>query len=373
MPNSAESIIITLMLKVKTLTLLEKLISYKFYFVIGGNNTIILVKIEKQTYRNIDALVHEGKYTSTENFVDLAIRNQLLLEEEGRLGIVEDRDLKATASADRFQLSVPAKKTQVVTTSPLNNSIREMPIWGQVNRLAPAKLVLRVLLNSLARSDEKFIDLKRFGAEAVEKAIAFRLFAKKKDKTNRVRGTELYVAFPKRDLSSQQRFLTYYVGKAPLQRWTDSVLMGLSLASIEKDEEGTHMIGLTELGLQFALLHSPLVDDFFLEGREIASPFSNDEVEFLVENIRSTRLGEFDFLKFTLISIKNGADTPVTLQGRVNEFLKNKDFGFKISDKVTNTMQVGAIGRLLELGLLKIEKDAQRSKYVVSERGEQLI
>jgi hypothetical protein len=96
-------------------------------------------------------------------------------------------------------------------------------------------------------------------------------------------------------------------------------------------------------------------------------------VEFLVENIRSTRLGEFDFLKFTLISIKNGADTPVTLQGRVNEFLKHKDFGFKISDKVTNAMQVGAIGRLLELGLLKIEKDAQRSKYVVSERGEKLI
>jgi hypothetical protein len=332
-----------------------------------------LLKVEKQTYRNIEALVNEGKYASLENFVDLAIRNQLLLEEEGRLGIVENRDLKTTAIADRFQLSIPAKEPQVVTTSPLNNSIREMPIWGQINRLAPAKFVLRALLNSLAGSDEKFINLKRFGGEAAEKAIAFRLFAKKKDKTNRVRGTELYVAFPKRDLSSQQRFLNYYVGKAPLQRWTDSVLTGLSLASIEKDEEGTQIIGLTELGLQFALLHSPLVDDFFLEGREIASSFSNDEVEFLIGNIRSNRPGEFDFLKFTLTSIRNGADTPVTLRGKVDEFLRNRDFGFEISDKVTNTMQVGAIGRLLELGLLKIEKDAQKSKYVISERGEKLI
>jgi hypothetical protein len=248
-----------------------------------------------------------------------------------------------------------------------------MPIWGQVNRLAPAKFVLRVLVNYLAGSDERSIDVKRFGAETAEKATEFRLFLKKRDKTSRIRGTELYVAFPKKDPSSQQRFLNYYVGKASLQKWTGNVLTGLSFAKIEETDEGAVVIGLTDLGWKFAILHSPLVDDFFSGGKQITSSFSNEEISFLIEHVRSTRPGEYDFWVFTLNSVKKGADTPTKLRDRISELLKSRDLGFKFSEKVGTTMQAGATGRLIELGLLKIEKQAQKSKYVVSESGEELI
>jgi len=36
-------------------------------------------------------------------------------------------------------------------------------------------------------------------------------------------------------------------------------------------------------------------------------------------------------------------------------------------------MQVGAIGRLVEMRLLKIEKEAQKSKYLLTKKGEELI
>jgi hypothetical protein len=150
-------------------------------------------------------------------------------------------------------------------------------------------------------------------------------------------------------------------------------LTGLSFANIEETDEGAVVIGLTESGLKFALLHSPLIDDFFLDGKQITSPFSNEEASFLIEHIRSTRPGEYDFQLFTLTSIKKGADTPTKLKDRISEFLKSRDLGFKFSEKVATTMQGGATGRLIELGLLKIEKQAQKSKYVVSERGEELI
>jgi hypothetical protein len=334
---------------------------------------IILVRVDNQTYQKIEILVKEDKYDSIESFVELAVRNQLLLEKEGRITTFRDRSAKSVPDSDKSRLLIPQQELQALSVSPLKEDVRNMPIWGQVNRLAPAKFVLRVLLNSLNGSDESSTDLKRFSAEAAEEATEFRLFSKKRDKTHRVRGTELYVAFPKKDPSSQQRFLNYYVGKAPLQKWFGSILTGLSFAIIEETDEGAVVIGPTESGLRFALLHSPLIDDFFIDGKQITSAFSNEETSFLIEHIRSTRPGEYDFLVFTLTSIKKGADTPTKLKDRINEFLKSKDLGFKFSEKVAITMQMGGTGRLNELGLLKIEKQGQKSKYVVSERGEELI
>ena len=314
----------------------------------------------------------EARYPSIESFLEIAVRNQLLLETEGKIESTKNKDLKEITDSDRPQLSIPEKTPQILGVSPLNEAARTMPIWGQVNRLAPTKFVLRLLLNYLADSDERSIDLKRFSAETAERATEFKLFVKKKDKTRRIRGTELYVAFPKKDPSSQQRFLNYYLGKSPFKKWTDSVLTGLSLAKIEETDEGAIFIGLTESGLKFGMLHSPLIDDFFSDGKEISSSFSEEETDFLIEHIKSTRPGEYDFLMFTLASVKKGADTPTKLKDRIYEFLKNRDLGFQFSQKVANTMQIGATGRLVELGLLKIEKSAQKSKYLVQEKGEKL-
>jgi len=345
----------------------------------GVIDVIILVKLDKTTYAKVKAHVEKGNYISIENFVQIALKNQLLLETEGRLEVTSERGrVQRTARTQRPPLSkilLAQRKTQIQTTRTpsLDKAIKRAPIWGQINRLAPAKLVLRVLLNSLGASGDKSVDLRRFSAEIAEQATAFRRFAKKKDKTRRIRGEEIYVGFPKKTPSSQQRFLNYYVGKAPLRRWTDSILTGLSLASIEEIEDGSTVIGLTEAGVKFALLHSSLVDDFFLDKKQIDAPLSSDEVSFLIDHIKSVRPGEYELLVFTLNSIKKGADTPTKLRSKIFDFLKDIDLQMKLSEKVANTMQVGAIGRLVEMRLLKIEKDAQKSKYLVTERGEGLI
>jgi len=339
---------------------------------------MILVKLDKTTYGKIKTLIEKGNYASIENFIEIAVKNQLLIESEGRLELAKGQIIQRVSETEKQPLStllrVPDKQfIPTMTAQTLDASIRSAPIWGQINRLAPMKFVLRVLLNSLVTSDEGSMDLKRFSAEVAEKASEFRIFVKKKDKMKRIRGEEFYVGFPKKDPSSQQRFLNYYVGKAQLKKWTDGILAGLSLANIEEMEDGSTQIGLTETGRKFALLHSPLVDDFFLDGRQVDAPFSSDEVSFLVDHIKAVRPGDYEFLVFTLSSIKKGADTPTKLRVMIFDFLKGKDLEIKISDKVANTMQVGAIGRLVEMGLLKIEKEAQRSRYLVTEKGGELI
>jgi hypothetical protein len=336
------------------------------------------VKVDNATYARIRYLVKEGSYASVENFVEIAVKNQLLLETEGKLETVSPQSTPKTVKIEGQSpstfLRVPGKTyTQTLAAQPLEESIKSAMVWGQINRLAPAKFVLRILLNSLAASDDRSVDLKRFSAEVAEQATAFRLFAKKKDKIHRIRGEEIYVCFPERDPSSQQRFLNYFVGKAPLRKWTDSILTGLSLANIEEMEDGSTLIGLTEIGLKLALLHSPLIDDFFLKGKQIDAPLSSEEISLLIDHIKSARPGEYEFMIFTLDSVKKGADTPTKLRHRIFDFLKSKDLQIKLSEKVANTMQVGVVGRLVETRLLKIEKEAQKSKYLVTEKGEELI
>lgn len=337
-----------------------------------------MVKLDKTTYNKISTLVKKGSYVSLDNFLQIAVRNQLLLETEGRLEVAKRRPVQTTAKKQRSQhlTSVRVQKKtqiQILRTPSVDESIKSAPIWGQINRLAPAKLVLRVLLNSLGTFDDRSVDLRRLSADVAEQATIFRRFAKRKDKTRRVRGEEVYVGFPKKTPSSQQRFLNYYVGKRPLKKWTDSILTGLSLASIEEMEDGATVIGLTEAGLKFALLHSPLLDDFFLDGKQIEAPLSSDEVSFLIDHIKSVRPGEYEFLIATLSSIKKGANTPTKLRDHIFGFLKGKDLGVRLSEKVASSMQVGVIGRLVEMRFLRIEKDAQRSKYRLTQQGEALI
>jgi hypothetical protein len=344
----------------------------------GEESIILLVKLDKTSYTTINNLVKRGNYTSIENFVEIAVRNQLLLETEGRPELARRQRAQTPAGTQKTPPSTSLRvqrKTQIHTLEPLSldESIKNAPIWGQINRLAPAKFVLRILLNSLSTSGDRSVYLRLFSAEVAEQATTFRRFAKKRDKIKRIRGEEIYVGFPKKEPSSQQRFLNYYVGKSPLRKWTDSILTGLSLVSIKEMDDGSTVIGLTDAGLEFACLHSPLVDDFFLDRKQIGAPLSNDEVSFLIDHIKSVRAGEYEFLTYTLNSIRKGANTPMKLQGRIFDFLKNKNLQIKLSEKVANTMQVGAIGRLVEMRLLKIEKQAQKSKYLVTEKGDELV
>lgn len=118
---------------------------------------------------------------------------------------------------------------------------------------------------------------------------------------------------------------------------------------------------------------SPLIDDFLLQGEQIENPFSPAEVEFLLNHVKINRLGEFEYLVSVLGFIKEGSATPTALRQKVGKLLQEKHLSVKFTEKSVNTMLVGVIGRLVEMRLLGIEKDAQRSRYLVTGDGESLL
>lgn len=353
---------------------------------------IVMFNLNPATYKAIKDLVDKGMYDSIENFVEIALSNQLQLEKQGISTTSKNKMPLASTEIDEVGKLRPTRMqlgTQTFTQSlaipngnvslptlqskPTSKEARESPIWGQINRLVPIKFVLRLLANQIVPSGNDRIDLKRFSADVAEIATLARMHIEKKDKAKRIRGEELYVSFSQKEPGSQQRFVNFYVGKLPSGKWTDGILTGLGLATIEQTEEGAVVIGLTEEGKHLALLRSPLVDDFLIEGKQIENPFSDEEVKFLLKHLESLRPGEYEYLNSVLRFVKDGANTPTLLQGKISEYLKDRLVGVGVSAKVANTMQVGAIGRLVEMRLLRIEKDAQRSKYWVTDNGETML
>ena len=78
-------------------------------------------------------------------------------------------------------------------------------------------------------------------------------------------------------------------------------------------------------------------------------------------------------MKEVLRFIKEGTVTPTALRQRVAVFFKEKYPNSQNSEKFVNTMLVGLMGRLVEMRLVEIEKDAQKSKYSATKSGEQSI
>jgi len=350
---------------------------------------ILGVKLDPNSYKKIKEFVENGKYESIESFVEIAVLNQILLESNGVAGFVNkesritSKDEVAPKPSQSKQAGVQQSvqylacpkdiQPPVLPALPLTDEIRGFPIWGQVNRLAPAKMVLRMLANQVLLLGIDRVDLKRFSADMAETATLTRTYIEKKDKKERIRGEELYIALAKKDPGSQQRFINFYIGRLPSGKWTDGILTGLGLARIEQAEDSSVVIGLTEAGRKFACLPSPLIDEFLLQEKEIEDPFSSDEVEFLLDHLKVNRPAEFEYLVSVLKFIKEGTVTPTSLRLRVGKFLRDKHPATKISEKFANTMLVGLMGRLVEMRLVGIEKDAQKSKYSVTVAAETLL
>jgi hypothetical protein len=352
---------------------------------------IVGVKLEPDSYKRIKEIVERGTYDSVENFVEIAVLNQILLENnegtrfegrqesrimsKGKLGRKPSQAKLQTGTQQPIQYLACPKDVRIPALSPLplTEETKSFPIWGQINRLAPAKLVLRILVNQVLLSANDRVDLKRFSADVAETATFTRKQIEKRDKKDRIRGEELYIALSKDDPGSQQRFINFYVGRLPSGKWTDGILTGLGFARIEPAEDGSTVIGLTEAGIKFACLPSPLIDDLLLQEKQIERPFSSVEVEFLLSHLQTNRPGEFEYLVSMLRFIKGGTVTPTGLRQKVGAFLRDLHPKTQISEKFVNTMLVGEMGRLVEMGFVRIEKDAQKSTYSLTDVGDALL
>jgi hypothetical protein len=336
---------------------------------------IIINEINPEEYSKISELVEAGKYSSIAIFVEMAIKNQLLLEKSQLLSLdsisdhnTYDNTLGLTGVSDNITLRNSMEKPRVVNPITVNSKRNLLPIWGLINRFSPAKVVLRSLINTLLIEKAEFTNFKDFSEKLASEGSTIRIQLEKFEKRSDVtRGESFKMGFPMKDAKSRQRFIDTYIGRLRGDNTIGGILGELQFAVIKRVQNGNapiSVIGLTDYGWQFAKIHSPLIDELLLNQREVSSPMCDEEILFLLNHIRKVRSEDFRFLSFLYSSVKDGVSSPQEISKVVSKYFANNKLGMSF----VNSLQAGAMARLVEMRLIRIEKHGIYSSY----RAEQL-
>lgn len=356
-----------------------------------GHRVKIVVDIPDGFVGRVKETVESGGYENAQEFVTTAIENQVELEESGEKGFktldeafaecndgtsarsvvheTETGDLETDGLGQREYDTVPT------VSPPGEENLTSGPLWGQYNKIFPAKLVVRRLANVIQEQNEDgtstpqdgivWIDLEQFREETGQLARNYGLQIKEFDeKRSRGRGEKLSAGLPTGEDTEKSigRFQTHFVGRSKQDGSLTGAAPSLLYVQISDDDVGR--IGITEAGLEFAELYNPLLD----VGPEADESLSTDEREFYLEHVRKELPAEYEAMITAAEAIDEGNNRPDTLTDQIAQLRGNW------SESKANTMRSGIVSRMHELGLIGRERVGQRGiAYTLTETGERLF
>ncbi len=343
----------------------------------------IIADISPETFERTQRLIKAGRYASVAQAVVAALENQLLLEEssEGE-GISKDagrRSAQATpqlasagstresAAPPPWQDALRGTVVEVSTASVETDALGFGPywLWG-VNRIAPVKFGLRVLAKTLVRGHPA--SLESYLREASELAShCGRWLAQLDDMTSRRRGERLSAGFPLAKLGSEEgsrnRYADLFLACVRKRNGrVDGALPALRFIALNADEDNGPTVAITEAGLRFAALQSPIIDSDSPEGS-----LSDEERDFYLEHARTSVPEEKDALLAVMRAIANEATTTQA----VDRFLQRAHSAW--TDKAVASLRVTILGRLVELGLVQRARDGGSASYALTEWGRRVV
>lgn len=326
-----------------------------------------VVDIPPELADEVNRQVKSGKYKSPQDFMLAAIQNQAYLEtvevERGSLPTQQtmtspasDPSLTTKLAGDRLLLPPEATRINVV---PISDNPRHDHLSGLSNRLFPVKPIVRVLGNLIAESGSEYVVLDELQEKSAEVARELGRVIQRKDKTlGRKRGTIIAAGLPVgREDKAKSRFRYQFVGFISKSK-PEGAAPTLKFLTIVKGEKNSSRAGLTEFGLKFSALPNPIIDR-----QDYTTPFSDEEIEFLLEHMATQLPGEAKLMRLVLKSVNDGVDTPDALNPKLAPYQQGWTENEVIAERV------GLISRMSELGLLEREKKGVRVTYLLSARG----
>jgi len=339
-----------------------------------------LIEISQRQATEITKLIDERKYQNVAQFITTAIENQIYIENSDEMQIcvrVEEKNSNGLLRSNITlidtnkinKLSEIKNQPQTVSmpafhdlSASLYDSEEEKRwLWGQVNKILPIKIGLRVLLLKL--ETEKWIDLEEYKDDAASIAANIGTAIKKyENKRGKTRDERISAGLPEeKGEKSKNRYKSHFLAYIRKDKKLDGAMPFLRFVNLNKDEKDKVFIGLTEAGLEFARLQNPVLDNSNYE-----KSFTEKEINFYLQHIVSKVRGESCAVEWLLKKIVNGMKE----REKINNELK-RDFGeiWGASDAVINTQRAGLTARMFELGLIEKKKMGVRVIYNISEKG----
>jgi hypothetical protein len=241
-------------------------------------------------------------------------------------------------------------------------------IFGQYNKLLPAKVSCRALAN-LSYGQKSGIPLQE-AAEQISKeaAVLGQVLARLDKQRGAVRSEAFSTAFPssaeRNAEKSRSRYANQFVAAISKQGQVSGLLIDLKLVNYK--ERRPHRLLLTEAGKHFALLRNPVLDN---DEPGNTSKFSLGEIQFLLNHISSAVPVEDFAYRSILAAIKEGADSPNEIDRALQKYV-SPEKRRALSKSFLSSQRSGAISRMEDLGLVIRVREGVRVSYSVTEAGE---
>jgi hypothetical protein len=147
----------------------------------------------------------------------------------------------------------------------------------------------------------------------------------------------------------------------------DGAMAYLRFVNLNKDEKGRILIGLTEPGLNFAILDNPVINL-----QDFEKSFNEKEIDFYLDHTSKNVKGECGAIKWLLFKLANGLKE----REEINKEL-GKEFGqiWGASEAVINTQRAGLMARMFELGLIGRDKKGVGPSviYKITDHGKKFL
>jgi hypothetical protein len=361
---------------------------------------ILCFDVDRETKDKMDNMIRSGDYRDYSELLTVSISNQHLLHNshsghtDVALPIAPEQGLvqvpnipEVTAPSQRpddapvpgiFRLRVGGPKIEVAAIP--NDAFlpgMEVPVdrwlFGQHNKLLPAKANVRALLNLLhSEKAMQGVVLDEAAREIAGYAATLGDTLRELDiKFQRSRDDAMAVAFPSSDSSnsdkSRLRYANQFVGSVSKEGRMTGLLVDLKLVNIDRHKPPR--VRLTQPGLSLAELRNPVLDS---EDDTSTKKFSEAETDFLIDHIWNHLPVEVFAFTATLSAISSGDATPESLDLALKKYLPNRaDKPF--TDAFLTTQRAGVISRMADLGLVSRTRSGPNVTYVVNIRGAEFL
>ena len=377
---------------------------------------VVCFSCTPETKAQLDRLVTAGHYADHSQAIAAAIQNLTVilseLDEKEGASIVIDRDPFSTASgvegapssvmpgqtpvassskqtsgspsASEQTSSSPAipalfqRHTEIIPPSQfagvdierIRSGKRASVDWwmfGQNNRLLPAKITCRALI-SLSTEGDGRQPLEKLATAIANEAAHFGQYLSVLDSKRRLgRDDAMAVAFPKHatEFKSIQRFANQFVASANKEGRLSGLVVSLRL--IGRNPEYPNGVALTEAGWNFGMMENPVLDG--IAGTK-TEKFSDDEINFLLDHIVASVPIEALAYRTILNEVAKGALTPYDLDSALSKLPGHPK---KVQAQFVSTQRSGAICRMADLDLIGRSRTGTRVSYVLSPRGQDFL
>lgn len=330
----------------------------------------LLISIPHKRLDEINEMISSSKYSDINQFINVAIQSQLTLERTGppftlksmskndsNLGIGSLYDSQGINFPDRVQLHHRESK-DFPSIKPIKPEKSEW-IWGQINRVLPIKLALRVLINGLVeKGDSLLID--EFHELLADVSTKTKQVLQQIDENENHSGSERFTTgFPKyNNTNSKTRFVEQFGAANSKKSRPSGGLIHLGFANIDDD-----VLIPTEMGLDFYRIPNNLFDV-----GDTDQAFTREETKFYCKYTLKFHEGERNAFNLIYKYVQKGYNSPKKLREKLDIHLPTQ---WSMNQKVTQVN--GAVSRMADLNLLERLKNGRRVKYSITKFGEQIL